>query len=145
MPVELYVEDSRSRSGLHRARMLAFIVSREGSVTPVHKHPRARLESKSRGLYSRGSRLVYKVGLSSSEVAVQVGLVRNQRGHVKGYISVINSRGEVYRVVLRRLKARMSSGDPSYSWAVEAVMRHLGLDRVLRRVNLGGGGGEGSS
>jgi hypothetical protein len=142
--VELFYEDTVSRTGGHRAVAIALVVSKQG-VVDARKVEGTRLQSEGRGVYSRGKRLVYSVPLRPGELAVQLLLVRNTRGWVKGWLSVIDHNGEeVYRAVIRELKARYSKGDPSYAWAAEAALRHLGLHKKLRRVNLAGRGSGGA-
>ncbi len=144
MGVRVFYEDTKSKTGKHRAVAIALIVSRS-KVVDARKHPRARHAGKTRGVYSRGYRTLYEVELNPGELAAQTLFVRNPRGWVKGYIALLDPQGrEVYRAVVRELKARYSRGDPSLSWAALAVIRHLGLEGRLRRVNLEGPRGRGA-
>lgn len=130
MEVRLVVEASKSRSGLHAERKLAFIV-RGGELVEV------RGGEPVKPVYSRGEARVARVNLRPGELAVQVRLVRNPRGRVKGYIAVFDYRGvEVYRVVVRKRKVRPSRGDTQYHWVVERVVEKLGLSRYLRKYKL---------
>ena len=145
MGVRVFYEDTKSKTGKHRAVAIALIISESG-VVDARKHPQAKPAGKSRGLYSRGYRALYEVDLKPGELAAQTLFVRNPRGWVRGYIAILDPRGrEVYRAVVRELKARYSRGDPSLSWAALAVIRHLGLEGRLRRVNLEGPRSRGSS
>ena len=139
MAVRLFVENTRSRKGGHVARGLAFVVGPNGTVVPVDRYEGARLVGESAGLYSRGLRRLYEVELVEGLLGVQLLLVRNTRGWVKGRIWVLDPSGSpVYAAVIRELKARYSGGSPEYSWAAEAVMRFLGLHERLKKLNLGG-------
>ena len=129
--VQLRVEKSKSRTGKHAVRDLALIVSSDGSVREAR--PRARYPVKP--VYSRGEAYLLHVNVGPGEYAVQVHLVRNLRGHVKGYIEVYGEDGSLlYRAVYRKLKLRYSKGDDRYAWVVEAVAKHLNLP--VKRANL---------
>ena len=144
MTVTVYYEDTRSKTGGHRAVAVALVVSERG-VVDARRHPSAKQAGKGRGLYSKGYRTYYTLEPGEGELAAQVLLVRNTRGWVKGHISVYDGEGrEVYRAVIRELKARYSRGDPRFSWAAKAVIKALGLEEKLRRVNLEGPGRRGS-
>ncbi|MFN4045952.1 MAG: hypothetical protein ACK4H7_01250 [Acidilobaceae archaeon] len=130
--VRLTIEASKSRSGLHAERKLAFIV-RGG----------ARLEEvrgegvKVKPVYSRGDARSIEVSLSPGDYAVYVRLVRGFRGRVKGYIVVLDSSGSmVYRAVLRKRKVRPSMGDRRYHSMVEKVVEALKLHSYLRSYKL---------
>ena len=125
------MEKSKSRSGKHAVRDIALVVRSDGTV--VEAKPRAQYPVKP--VYSKGEAYLVHVDIGENEYAVQVHLVRNLRGHVKGYIEVYNSDGTLlYRAVYRKLKLRYSKGDDRYSWIVEAVASYLKLP--VKRVNL---------
>jgi len=68
---------------------------------------------------------------------VYVYLVKNLRGHVKGFIEVYSPDAQLlYRAVYRKLKLRYSYGDPRYAWIVEKVVDYLRLP--VKNMNLGG-------
>jgi hypothetical protein len=126
------LEKSRSRTGKHAARALALLVSPEGRVV----EPRPRMTSPVKPLYRRGEAYEAYYQVPEGWFLVYVWLVRNLRGHVKGYIEVYDSEGRmVYRAVYRRLKLRRSSGDPSYAWIVRRVADYLKLP--VKNTNLG--------
>jgi len=131
LEVKLVVEASRSRSGVHVERKLAFIVSR-GELIEVRGGGELVKPT-----YSRGEARLYKVNLNPGELAVQIRFVRGLKGRVRGYMVVYDSRGvEVYRVVVRKRKIRPSRGDRSYHWVVERVVERLGLNKYLRKYKL---------
>lgn len=127
LEVKLVVEASKSRSGVHVERKLAFIV-RGGELFEV-----GGVGEPVKPVYCRGEARLYRVRLNPGELAVQVRFVRGLRGRVKGFISVFDSSGEVYRVVVRRRKVRVSRGDRGFHWVVERVIERLGLQRYLRK------------
>ena len=129
--VKFIVERSKSRRGGHAERKIALIVSPSGVV----EEPKPRRRRSVAPVYSRGSAEEWEVDVPEGYYAVQVRLVRNTRGHVKGYIEVYDSEGRlVYRAVYRRLKLRYSKGDPTHAWVVEKVAQYLKLP--VKRVNL---------
>jgi len=128
----LRIERSRSRSGKHAVRSLALLVSPRGEVVEARPRSAERL----RPLYSVGEAFQAYYAVPEGWLLVYVYLVRNLRGHVKGYIEVYDRDGRLlYRAVYRRLKLRRSIGDPSYAWAVRRVAEHLKLP--VKRTNLG--------
>ncbi len=129
--VQLRVERSKSRTGKHAVRDIALVVTADGRVEEAR--PKARYPAKP--VYSRGEAYLVHVEAREGVYPVQVHLVRNLRGHVKGYIEVYGPDGTpVYRAVYRKLKLRYSRGDDRYAWVVEAVARYLNLP--VKRANL---------
>jgi len=129
--VILREEKSKSRSGKHAVRYIALIVDSKGSI----RVPKPSRREPTKPTYSKGSAETLYVNLSEGEYAVQVRLVKNLKGHVKGWIEVYDSNGRlVYRAVYRKLKLRYSKGDVAYAWIVERVIEHLRLP--IKRSNL---------
>lgn len=130
--IELIVESSKSRSGLHAERKIALIYSGgrlyepSGATRPVK--PR----------YARGSASAISVSLRPGEYAVQLRLVRGPRGKVKGYIKIIDSSGkEAYVAVIRKRKMRPSKGDVALHHVAELVVERVTLSKYLRKYKLG--------
>ncbi|AEM39388.1 hypothetical protein Pyrfu_1531 [Pyrolobus fumarii 1A] len=129
--MELVVEKSKSRRGLHAIVRKVFVVSRNGNVVEV-TGPRVGAAEKT---YSRGEAYLVKVQPGKDDVVVYVVLVKGLRGRVKGYFEVYDSTGRlVYRAVYRKLKLRYSKGDPNYAWAVKLVVEKL--DIPVKKYNL---------
>ena len=125
------MEKSKSRTGKHAVRDIALVVKSDGTV--VEAKPKTQYPVKP--VYSRGEAYLVHVEVGENEYAVQVHLVRNLRGHVKGYIEVYNKDGTLlYRAVYRKLKLRYSKGDDQYAWVAETVANYLKLP--VKRVNL---------
>lgn len=146
--MELVVEKSKSRRGLHAIVRKVFIVSRDGRVREV-TGPRVGPAEKT---YSRGEAFRVKVEPREGELIVYAVLVRGLRGRVKGYFEVYDGKGRLlYRAVYRKLKVRYSKGDPEYAWAVKLVVEKLRIPvkrfnlvpAWLRRGKLEEGGGSG--
>ncbi len=131
--LEFTVEASKSRSGLHAERKLAFIVDKHGKIKRLDE----RLPGQATGkVYRQGYSRKIKVALEPGYYGIQIRLVKNSRGHVKGSIIVYDHNGkELLTAVLRRRKVRLSRGNPEYSWIVERIIEHLGLEGFIRRYN----------
>jgi len=124
-------EKSKSRRGKHAVRCIALIVDSKGTV----KIPKPNRREPAKPTYSRGSAETLYVNLSEGEYGVQVCLVKNLKGRVKGWIEVYDSDGRlVYRAVYRKLKLRYSKGDATYAWIAKRVTEHLKLP--IKRLNL---------
>ncbi len=129
--MELVVERSKSRRGIHAIVRKVFIVDEKGNVREV-TGPRVGPAEKT---YSRGEAYRVRVNPSRGELVVYAVLVRGLRGRVKGYFEVYSPEGRLlYRAVYRKLKVRYSKGDPSYAWAVKLVVEKLGIP--VKRFNL---------
>lgn len=125
------IEASKSRTGLHAERRLLLVFRRDGSVERILTG-----SSRAKGTYSKGAAWDASVDLEPGDVAVYVRLVRGPRGRVKGFMEVYDSDGNMtFRAVLRRRKARASTGDPSYASYVERAIEMLGLGDFVRRYN----------
>ncbi len=123
--VLLKEELSKSRTGKHAVRDIVLVVDLSSGEIKSAK-PKRREETQP--VYRRGKAYFVLLSLPENHVAVQVHLVRNLRGVVKGFIEVYNREGiKLYRAVYRKLKLRYSCGDPYYAWVVELVTKKLGL------------------
>ncbi|BEP17591.1 hypothetical protein PYJP_09430 [Pyrofollis japonicus] len=129
--LEARIEKSKSRRGKHAVRDIVLLVSAEGDV----KEARPRIAHPVKPVYSKGE--AYRVYLDVPEgwYMVQVHLVRNLRGHVKGYIEVYSPAGELLlRANYEKLKLRYSKGNPQYSWIIQRVADYLKLP--VKNINL---------
>jgi len=132
--LELPVERTVSRRGLHAATSLILIVRRGGKVEVISKPDKVE----GRGTYSRGYAGRASVELEPGDVAVHIRLVKTPNDRILGRVTVYDHEGrEVLGAVYKRLKVRRSRGDPAYSWAAEAAFKSLGLDRYVRKYNWG--------
>jgi len=130
--VNVRIEMSKSRSGKHAIRDLVLLVSEKGDI--IEPKPRHLLEVKP--TYSRGTAYIASIDVPKGWYLVYIHLVKNLRGHVKGYIEVYSSEAEMlYRAVYRKLKLRFSKGNPYYAWIVRRVVEYLKLP--VKRYNLG--------
>jgi len=130
--INVRIEMSKSRSGRHAVRSLALLVSEKGEV----REAKPRHVAEVKPLYSRGKAHIASIDVPEGWYLVYVYLVRNLRGHVKGYIEVYSRDAELlYRAVYRRLKLRFSKGNPTYAWVVRLVASYLKLP--VKRYNLG--------
>ncbi len=130
--VLLREEMSKSRTGKHAVRDIVLVASLDEHRV---EKPKVRRREKAKPVYAKGEAHQVLVTLRDNQVAVQVHLVKNLRGYVKGYIEVYDKNGvKVFRATYRKLKLRYSCGDPSYSWVVEEVAKTIGLP--VKRANL---------
>ena len=138
MELQLPVELTKSRSGLH-ARRSVVVVLGKGRQEVISRPTRP-----GKGTYSRGEAGVASVKLGKGEVAVHVSLTMGPRKRVKGVISVYDESGaERLRVKYERLKIRLSRGSTELSWAVDRALELLGLEPYVRRKNYGKPSGAG--
>jgi hypothetical protein len=129
--VRLVEESTKSRRGLHVDRKIALIVGAYGSV----RRP-SRVSGEAPKTYSVGESRYLEEELGEGEHAVQIRLVRNPRGEVKGYILVLDSGGNpAFKAVYRRGKLRRSFGDLRYARIVETVAYTIGLHKYVKRTN----------
>ncbi len=118
------LELTKSRSGKHASRRLAFIITEEGDLRELKDGSKC-IKCKT---YAEGEAREVEVELGRGEYLALVWLVRNLRNHVKGEILLLNSKGDmVFRAVYRRLKLRRTHGDPKYAWMVRVIADRIGL------------------
>jgi hypothetical protein len=128
---------TKSRTGKHAARKIVIVYTADGERRVYWKPA----QNMGKGTYSRGIAGIVEVP-ENAEYVVLAYLVRNGRGHVKGWISVYSSRGdELLKVKLYRRKLRRSFGDSSLKWIIDDVISVLQLEDYIRRVNLNTGVG----
>lgn len=133
----LYDEDSRSRSGRHLSKKRAYILLRDNGLKPVSKlADRIVKMEEAKPIYSRGKAVCYYVRLGHGDYAIQVWLVRNLWGRVKGFIEAYNYRGElVYRAKYYDGELRRSTGNPVYAWIIRLVAQLLKIP--VKKTRLG--------
>ncbi|MEB3755496.1 MAG: hypothetical protein GSR79_01350 [Desulfurococcales archaeon] len=130
--MDVVVELTKSRTGKHAARRMAFIVNEHGGITELASGDICE-ECKT---YAKGEAKRVKVKeLSRDEYLVIVRLVRNTRGHVLGEITIYDWRQEpVFRAVYRKLKLRKNFGASRYAWIPRIIADKLKL--YVKRYNL---------
>ena len=135
MPEKLLVEMTKSKSGLHAKRCIA-VVFTGGSAKTVWKPEKTDDSVKT-----------YKVGVAGwvslrerYDAVVHICLVRGPCGRIRGRLVVYDSMGRpVLEAVLRRRKLRRSRGNPAYSKYIEEAIKIVGLDKHVRKINMGTG------
>ncbi len=130
--MDVVAELTKSRTGKHASRKMAFIVNDEGEIRELSVGKPCE-ECKT---YSKGeARKLTVPGIGRNEYLVTVRLVKNLRNHISGEIIVYDARMEpVYRAVYRKLKIRKTHGDPRYSWIPRLIADKLKL--YVKRYNL---------
>ncbi len=133
--LKLFIEATKSRRGRHISRALAVHVRNNGEMKLVQN-----IDEEGKGTYSKGKAGYTYIDLKEGEFVVWMKFIRNFMNRVKGEIVVYNHKGEeVLKLVYRKLKIRRSKGDPKYWSIVENVLKMLGLDKRIRRINLNTG------
>ncbi|MEB3789768.1 MAG: hypothetical protein GSR72_07760 [Desulfurococcales archaeon] len=134
--MRLIIEASKSRTGKHASRKLAVVYYKNRKeVITKPTGPRTKQEH-TRTVYARGQSFITELEDPDIEYIVYVELIRNLRGHVKGYLYVYDREGRLlYEAVLRKRKIRRVSGNKQYSWLVEDAIKSIGLEGYVRRYN----------
>ncbi len=126
--MELLLENSESKTGLHRIRTI--ILSVDNSI---HEFKDFINYKKVSPIYKKGEAKL--VTLPKKGTFVYIRLVRNLRGEVFGYIKVIVNDVEVLNCKYRKLKIIRISGDKSYCDLVKKCVDVLKLP--VKRFNIG--------
>lgn len=106
MLVKVFVERSKSRSGIHACRRLYVVV--DANCRSLEVQPRGAKSVKT--LYSRGEAFEYDIVVPEGYFVVQASFVRGLRSRVKGELIVLDPRGNVLcKALYRKLKIRLAS------------------------------------
>ena len=134
-------EESRSRSNRHICRKVSLILLKNNGLKLLSKMPERVLEkTETKPTYAHGRAIKYKVKLEHGDYAIQISLVKNLWGKVKGWISVYNYKGElVYRAKYVDGELRRSIGNPIYAWIIRLVAEELHIP--VKKTRLGDEGG----
>lgn len=101
--IDVLEENTRSRTGKHRRRVLFYVLKEKCEEL---KYSVVRKE-KVKGLYAIGNAFKETIKIPEDAVVVVLDIRLNNRGHVKGEIKVIDSKGVVLgEAVYRKLKVR---------------------------------------
>jgi len=101
--VNVLEENTRSRTGKHKRRVLFYVL--RGKCEEL-KYDVVRKE-RVKGLYVVGEAFREAIRIPEDAVVVVLDVRLNSRGHVKGEVKVIDSKGEVLgEAVYRKLKVR---------------------------------------
>ena len=101
--VNVLEENTRSRTGKHKRRVLFYVL--RGKCEEL-KYDVVRKE-RVKGLYVVGEAFRESIRIPEDAVVVVLDVRLNSRGHVKGEVKVIDSKGEVLgEAVYRKLKVR---------------------------------------
>lgn len=101
--INVLEENTRSRTGKHRRRVLFYVL--KGKCEEL-KYSVVRKE-RIKGLYAVGDAFKETIKISEDAVVVVLDVRLNNRGHVKGEVKVIDSKGVILgEAVYRKLKVR---------------------------------------
>jgi hypothetical protein len=130
--LDVVIELTKSRTGKHAARRMAFIVNENGEIKELASGDVCE-ECKT---YTKGE--ARKLGvheLNRDEYLVVVRLVKNLQGRVSGEIIVYDwGQKPVFQAVYRKLKLRKTFGDSRYAWIPRIIADKLKL--YVKRYNL---------
>jgi len=130
MVVKLVEELSKSKTGKHAIRRMAFIVKEDCEIM----RPKGRIIP-IKPLYRIGEAKEIYAEVPPNAYAVQLVMIKCLRARVKGYIDVYSAEGKLLlRVNYRRFKLRKSIGDAKYAWVVEKIVKHLKIP--IKRMNI---------
>jgi hypothetical protein len=131
------LEKSRSRSRKHAERRLVYIYTEEKGLQPIEREPwRIKHREKTTPIYVDGEAENILVELDHGEYLLEARFNRNNRGKVKGLISVYNYKGKlVYRAKYIDGELRRSTGNPIYAWLVRLLAQTLHIP--VRKTMLG--------
>lgn len=124
--VQLYVENSKSKTGKHAIRTLLYKVvdgkfvetrSEGRKVTPIYKVGEARI-----------------VDINDNGTYIYVKLVKNIYNKIFGEILVIDNNSIVLKLKYRKLKIKKVEGDEKYFDKVKQLFEQLKIP--IKRVNL---------
>ena len=126
--LELVEENTRSRTGLHE-RLRVYFVAGEG-LSRIQASERIP----TRGTYSRGKAYLVRARVPEGSILVELDIVKNLKGHIRGVIRGVRGGEEVLYAVIRKRKVYIVKGR-GYEWIVERILSLTGLDRHVRGVN----------
>jgi len=126
--MELYVENSKSKSGKHAIRTLIYLI--EGNN--IIEYKRFKIKKKIKGIYSVGEAEI--IDLPNDKTFVYITLVKTIKNQVKGKVIVYSKGEEKLRMNYRKLKLKLISGDKSYAELVKTIFERLNIP--IKRINL---------
>jgi len=113
----LRIERSKSNSGKHVLNSTLYVYKKDRGLQPYTRFVVS--EEPARPIYAKGEAKQVKVSIDHGDFLVHVWFVRNFKNNVKGYISILNHRGELlYRAKYLNGFVSKSKGSPIYAWLV---------------------------
>ncbi|AHC51687.1 hypothetical protein SUSAZ_06850 [Sulfolobus acidocaldarius SUSAZ] len=126
--MEVYLENSSSKSGKHAIRTLLFKVEGENIVEVKE----IKVKSKLNPVYKNGTRQL--VIIPDKGTFIQLMFIKNVYGRVKGKAYVYNDGRTVLEMNYRKLKLKIVSGNPAYADYVRKIFEKLKIP--IKRVNV---------
>lgn len=126
--MEIYVENSKSKSGKHAIRTLIFLVENNN----VTEFKQFKIKKKIQGIYRLGEAEI--IDLPDNKTFVYITLVKNLKNMVKGKV-VVYSNGDAKMIMnYRKLKLKLISGDKQYAEVVKLIFERLNIP--VKKINL---------
>ncbi len=111
------IEKSKSNSGKHILTSTLYIYKKNKGLFPYTQF--VVFEEPVKPIYANGEAKQVRVNIEHGDFMIYVWFVRNFKNNVKGYISILNHRGELlYRVKYINGFLVKSKGNPVYAWLV---------------------------
>ena len=126
--MELYVENSKSKSGKHAIRTLIYLVDGNNII----EYKQFKIKRKIKGIYSLGEAEV--IDLPNDKTLVYITMVKTIKNQVKGRVIVYSKGEEKLRLYYRKLKLKLISGDKSYVEIVKRIFESLNIP--IKKINL---------
>jgi len=126
--MELYVENSKSKSGKHAIRTLIYLVDGNN----ITEYKQFKIKRKVQGIYRIGEAEI--VDLPDDKTLVYITIVKTIKNQVKGRIIVYSRGEEKLRMNYRKLKLKLITGDKSYAEIVKSIFERLNIP--IKKINL---------
>ena len=126
--MELYIENSKSKSGKHAIRTLIYLVEGDNII----EYKQYKVKRKVKGIYSIGEAEI--IELPDDKDFVYITMVKTIKNRVKGRIIVYSKGEEKLVMTYRKLKLKLISGDKSYAEIVRKVFEKLNIP--IKKINL---------
>ncbi|BFH74280.1 hypothetical protein SJAV_22240 [Sulfurisphaera javensis] len=125
--MEVYLENSKSKSGKHAIRTLIFVVDNNN----IYEYKPTKVR-KVNGIYKVGEAGI--IDLPNDKTFVYIYLIKNLQNKVKGKV-IVYSGGEPKLIMnYRKLKLKLIKGDKNYSEIVKKIFDKLNIP--VKKINL---------
>jgi len=126
--MELYVENSKSKSGKHAIRTLIYLVDGNNII----EYKQFKIKRKVQGIYRIGEAEI--IDLPNDKTFVYITIVKTIKNKVKGRVIVYSRGEEKLRMNYRKLKLKLITGDKNYAEIVKSILERLNIP--IKKINL---------
>ncbi|BFI74198.1 hypothetical protein [Sulfurisphaera ohwakuensis] len=126
--MEVYLENSKSKSGKHAIRTLIYVIEGEN----FYEFKSFKTKKKLQGIYKVGEAQL--IDLPSDKTFVYIYLIKNIKNRVKGKVIVYDN-GQISLVMnYRKLKLKLVKGDKKYAEIIKKIFDKLNIP--IKNMNL---------